>query len=299
MVAAKPAAPPSARSSRATLVITACSSPSVRTASATRRGLVGVERERLAGVDQAEAARTRAAVAEDHERGGAVGPALVDVRAAGFLAHGVEVELRTSRLSLAEVVAEVGLHPHPLGPARPGPSTDSCTPASASRPSSRTGRLDAVAGSLAGHRRGERARGRRGARATRRPGARPTSAPTCAANRATTASTTARISGASPSTAAIDVTPRSRMPHGTMWSNIARSGSTLSAKPCTGATARDLHADGGDLLVAHPHAGVAVGSRCASMPKSASASMSTSSSCRTYATTSRRPSRHSGSVTIG
>ena len=31
--------------------------------------------------------------------------------------------------------------------------------------------------------------------------------------------------------AAIDVTPRSRMPHGTMWSNIARSGSTLSANP--------------------------------------------------------------------
>ena len=40
------------------------------------------------------------------------------------------------------------------------------------------------------------------------------------------------MSGALPSTLAIDVTPRSRMPHGTMWSNIVRSGSTLSAKPC-------------------------------------------------------------------
>ena len=41
MVAAKPAAPPSGRSSRATLVITACSSSRVATASATRRGSSG------------------------------------------------------------------------------------------------------------------------------------------------------------------------------------------------------------------------------------------------------------------
>ena len=41
IVAAKPAAPPSARSSRATLVITACSSPSCATASATRPGSSG------------------------------------------------------------------------------------------------------------------------------------------------------------------------------------------------------------------------------------------------------------------
>ena len=50
-------------------------------------------------------------------------------------------------------------------------------------------------------------------------------------SRATTASVTARIDGGAPSTAAIEVTARSRMPHGTMWSNIERSGSTFSAKP--------------------------------------------------------------------
>ena len=32
--------------------------------------------------------------------------------------------------------------------------------------------------------------------------------------------------------AASEVTPLSAMPHGTMWPNIAMSGSTLSAKPC-------------------------------------------------------------------
>ena len=55
--------------------------------------------------------------------------------------------------------------------------------------------------------------------------------PNCSANSRTTASTTVCMSGAVPSCAAIDVTPRSRMPHGTMCSNIERSGSTFSANP--------------------------------------------------------------------
>ncbi len=30
----------------------------------------------------------------------------------------------------------------------------------------------------------------------------------------------------------MEVTPRSRMPHGTMWPNMVRSGDTFSANPC-------------------------------------------------------------------
>ena len=105
-----------ARSSRATLVITAWARPMRATASATRRGLVGVERQRAAGVDEAEAAGPGAAVAEDHERGGAVGPALVDVGAAGLLADRVQVEAAHQVLQLAVLAAEPGPDLHPLRP---------------------------------------------------------------------------------------------------------------------------------------------------------------------------------------
>ena len=80
--------------------------------------LVGVEREWPARVDETEAARAGAPIAQDHERRGVVGPALVDVRAARFLAHGVEIELLDQSLRLAEVGAEIGAHPHPFGTAR-------------------------------------------------------------------------------------------------------------------------------------------------------------------------------------
>ena len=51
-------------------------------------------------------------------------------------------------------------------------------------------------------------------------------------NVATTRSTTSLIGGTfEPKSRAIDVTPLSAIPHGTMWLNIARSGSTFSAKP--------------------------------------------------------------------
>src|SRR5690606_8097874 len=53
-------------------------------------GLVTVERGRLARVDLAEVAATRALGATGEERRLAVLPALVDVGAAGFLAHRVE-----------------------------------------------------------------------------------------------------------------------------------------------------------------------------------------------------------------
>ncbi len=113
-VAANPDAPPSARSSRATHVIDRVreAERGDRVGDALR--LVGVERERLARVDLAEAARPRAAVAVDHERRGAIGPALVDVRAAGLLAHGVQVEPAGQLLQLEVAVVEAGPHAHPV-----------------------------------------------------------------------------------------------------------------------------------------------------------------------------------------
>ena len=87
----KALAPRSGRSSRSTLVITACRRPillhRLRHPQRLERVVVG----RLAGLDVAEAAAARAGVAEDHERGGAALPALADVRAGGLLADGVQV----------------------------------------------------------------------------------------------------------------------------------------------------------------------------------------------------------------
>ena len=55
--------------------------------------------------DRAVGAVPRADVAEDHERGGAVLPALADVRAVRFLADGMEVELAHQLLE-PEVIAD-------------------------------------------------------------------------------------------------------------------------------------------------------------------------------------------------
>ena len=55
-------------------------------------GFVGGRRQRLSGVDQAEATRPRASFTEHHERRRAVLPTLGEVRTAGFLAHRDEVE---------------------------------------------------------------------------------------------------------------------------------------------------------------------------------------------------------------
>src|ERR1700729_4077518 len=73
----------------------------------------------MAGVHLAEAAGPRAALAVDHERGGAVGPALVDVRAARLLAHGDEPEVGDGRAELSVALADVHGHPHPVRLALP------------------------------------------------------------------------------------------------------------------------------------------------------------------------------------
>ena len=74
---------------------------------------------RLAGVDVAIAAGARARVAEDLERRRALAPALGDVRAARFLADGVQARAVDQLLDVE--VAAVGArcaHLHPLGAAR-------------------------------------------------------------------------------------------------------------------------------------------------------------------------------------
>ncbi len=64
-------------------------------------------------------ARAGAHLAENHERGGAVMPALADVRALRFLAHGVEVELAHEALEPGEVGRPGRAHLEPLGLGRP------------------------------------------------------------------------------------------------------------------------------------------------------------------------------------
>src|SRR5580698_6564407 len=68
----------------------------------------------MAGVYLAETAGPRAALAVDHEGGGAVGPALVDVRAARLFAHGDEPEVVDGRAELAVALADAHGHPHPV-----------------------------------------------------------------------------------------------------------------------------------------------------------------------------------------
>ena len=115
MVAANPPAPPSARSSRATLVITAWARPIRCDRLGHPLRLARVEGQRVAGVDQAEPAGPGAAVAVDHEGGGAVRPALVDVGAAGLLAHRDQVEVAQAVLEAEVLLAHAGLDPQPLG----------------------------------------------------------------------------------------------------------------------------------------------------------------------------------------
>ena len=111
IVSAKMCAPPSGRSSRATLVTTTCSRPERADRLGDAARLVVVEPGRPAGLDGAEAAGAGARVAEDHDRGGALVPALPDVRAAGLLADRVEVQAAEQALQVVVVLA--GRHPRP------------------------------------------------------------------------------------------------------------------------------------------------------------------------------------------
>ena len=78
--------------------------------------LPGVQRFRLAGGDLAEVAAPGAGVAADQEGGLAVLPALEDVRAAGFLADGVQALAPDQRLELLVFRAHLcaGLDPRRL-----------------------------------------------------------------------------------------------------------------------------------------------------------------------------------------
>ncbi len=77
--------------------------------------LVAVQRLRLAGVDLAEVTPPGALVATDQEGGLAVLPALEDVRAAGLLAHRVQLLGLHERLQRLVLRAHLGARLDPLG----------------------------------------------------------------------------------------------------------------------------------------------------------------------------------------
>ena len=87
-------------------------------------GLIRIEGGRLQLLDGTEPAGTGAPITIDHEGGGAVGPALVDVGAAGFLAHGGEVEAAHELLEIEEAGLSLEIDLDPVGAldieARPG-----------------------------------------------------------------------------------------------------------------------------------------------------------------------------------
>ena len=82
--------------------------------------LVVVEPGRPAGLDVAEPAGAGARVAEDHDRGGALVPALADVRAVGLLADRVEVQAAEQALEVVVVLAGGQLRADPVGVATKG-----------------------------------------------------------------------------------------------------------------------------------------------------------------------------------
>ena len=220
MVSAMAPAPPSGRSSRATQVTTAWPSRIRSTACGHPVGLVGRQREGVARVDLAEAARPRAAFAVDHEGRRAVGPALVDVRAPRLLAHGDEPEIVDGRPEPAVALADAARAPVPIpacaarcrGPPRVPPRPGAGGAGAGAPPS-----CDAPLRTRPG-------------RAPRR-GAPHSPSPKTAMARATKASTHGLHRRRRCPRLRSDVTPRSAMPHGTMWPNMARSVVTLSATP--------------------------------------------------------------------
>ena len=115
IVSAKIREPPSGRSSRATLVTTTCSSPHRADRLRDPPRLVVVEPGRPAGLDRAEPAGPGARVAQDHDRGGPLVPALADVRAVGLLADRVEVQAAEQALEVVVVLARRHPGPDPVG----------------------------------------------------------------------------------------------------------------------------------------------------------------------------------------
>ena len=79
--------------------------------------LFSIERARQAFTDRAEPAMTRADVAAQHERRGAIGPTLKNVGTTGFLADGVQVKSfnQLQHLVLRRWVAETNAQPLGLG----------------------------------------------------------------------------------------------------------------------------------------------------------------------------------------
>ena len=90
MVSANSSAPPSLRSSRLTLVITAKLQPHGGHGFGYAARLVVIDRQRSAFLHRAKAAAPGADVAQDHERGGAVVPALAHVGTGGAFANRVQ-----------------------------------------------------------------------------------------------------------------------------------------------------------------------------------------------------------------
>ena len=77
--------------------------------------LVVIEPGRAAGLDRAEPAGPGAGVAEDHDRGGALVPALPDVRAVGLLADRVERQPAKQSLEIVVGLARRQPRPDPVG----------------------------------------------------------------------------------------------------------------------------------------------------------------------------------------
>ena len=221
------------------VVTTAWARPSRSTASATRSGSLGVEGQRVCGCRPGRSRTPGCSGAVDHEGGGAVGPALVDVGAAGLLAHRDQLELARSWRSRGSRRPS-GLDPQPLrlarGHGRPAAGVD------AGRGQSPVERPPGLSGWSRGDGHRIRARCRSGAApiVTRwRVGRAPDGA-----GGGDDGSTTSAMVTSIPS-AASDVTGLSAIPHGTMWSNV-HVGATLRAKPCMDRP-RDPDADGADL----------------------------------------------------
>ncbi len=115
MVWQKCSAPPSARSSRATAVMTTC----LRRIRPRRLRhplrLVRFQRQRPRRLHRAKAAGPRAMIARDHERRRPLAPAFPMVRALGAFANRMELQLIQQRTSVRKTVGGRQARAQPLG----------------------------------------------------------------------------------------------------------------------------------------------------------------------------------------